>query len=121
MEDKIVDLNAIKPSKKTILLAGKEIDISIIPFERVLDVVDRVDSVNEDQPGYTKMILGTFSTTMKNILKDADASITDEWLLKNIDSTRMLKLINEIIIPLMQDLNVDVKAPQSERADKKKE
>jgi len=121
MSDKIVDLDAVKPPKKIIRLAGKEIDVSIVPFEKVLDMLDKIDVVDEKTPGYTKLILGTFSGVMKDILKDSDEDITDDWIHKNIDSTRMLKLINEIIIPLMQDLNVDVKAPQSERVDKKKE
>jgi len=121
MDEQIVDLDAVKPQKKIIRLAGKDIDVSIIPFEKVLDMIDKIDAAEEDKPGYTKMILGTFSGVMKDILKESNSEITDEWIQKNIDSTRMLKLINEIIIPLMRDLNVDVKAPQSARADKKKE
>lgn len=121
MEDKIVDLDVIKPQQKKIKIAGKEIDLSIIPFERILDVIENIDTVDENDKGYTKAILGNFNKVMRDILKDSDKEITDEWIDKNIDYTRMLALIQEIIMPLFQDMNINLKAPLDVRQNKKKE
>ena len=122
MSEHIIDLDAIKPQERFIKIGDKKINVTIVSFERILDIVDRIDKLSDPDKGTSsqRWILETFSDVTKTILKDADPEITDEWLEDNIDATRMIKLITELVMPILNEMDVDVNAGLPKQKETKK-
>ena len=122
MSEHIIDLDAIKPQERFIKIGDKKINVTIVSFERILDIVDRIDKLSDPDKGTSsqRWILETFNDVTKTILKDADPEITDEWLEDNIDAPRMIKLITELVMPILNEMDIDVNAGASKQKETKK-
>jgi len=125
MSEEIIDLDVISPPKRLIKIKGREIDISVIPFKISLELMKhsnefsklgemiKDESINdESQGGYVATQLETMFTVTKDILKNADPAITDEWIDKNISSNQAILLINRIVDFINDELGEPKKAPK---------
>lgn len=108
----ILDLDAIRPPERKIKLAGKEIDVTLVPFDAMLDILDNYDKFKilgtaqeADLKGdeLKDMMLWMYETTMK-ICGRSDGDITKEWLEKNTDIVQMISLMGFVIQPLLEKL-----------------
>lgn len=108
----ILDLDAIRPPERKIKLAGKEIDVTLVPFDAMLDILDNYDKFKvlgtakeADLKGdeLKSMMTWLYETTMK-ICARSDGEITKEWLEKNTDIVQMIALMGFVIQPLLEKL-----------------
>ena len=111
----ILDLDAIKPKERKFKIGGKEIDVTVIPFDVMLDIVDNIDkfkliTANLEEPDklsagdlkdIRELLQLLFDTTVK-VCSNSNKAINKEWLQKNVDMTQMIKLLAFIIGPLME-------------------
>ena len=103
----ILDLDVIKPPKRAFKLAGKEIDVTIIPFDVMLDIADNIDKFQsldsqELKGEELKAILELLYRTTIKVCGHSDEKITEEWLKKNADVIQLISLMGFIIRPLFQ-------------------
>lgn len=109
MSEEIIDLDVIKPKDRIVIVDDRKINISAISFERILDIVEKMEELNvtnASQPSTRKM-LEVFGEVMGNVLKDSDPNITNNWIKEHIDGIRMVKLINDVITPLLSNMNIE--------------
>lgn len=109
MENKpeILDLDAIRPQKRYFKLSGKQIDITIMPFDVILDIAENMDKFQALNQGEAKgedlkiAMKLLYNITLK-VCKNADSEINEEWLTKNADIMQMIALMQFIIKPLLE-------------------
>jgi len=108
-EVEILDLGSIKPSKRVFKVADKEIDVTVIPFEIMLDIADNLEmfqslSKKELKGSELKSALKLLYDITIKVCKNADAKIDEVWLNRNIDVVQMFSLMAFIIKPLFEKL-----------------
>ena len=103
MGEEIINLDVMRPDKQIIVIAGKEIDTSLISFGIMVELVGKLESV-DDAKTDTKHMFEIFGETMTKILKEADSTIDDKWIKKHIGGFQMLTLINKVVTPLMSNI-----------------
>jgi len=108
-EVEILDLGSIKPLKRVFKVADKEIDVTIIPFEIMLDIADNLEmfqslSKKELKGSELKSALKLLYDITIKVCKNADAKIDEAWLNRNIDVVQMFSLMAFIIKPLFEKL-----------------
>jgi hypothetical protein len=102
----ILDLETLKPEELVVRVAGREIDISNIPFEIALDVLEQVDELRGKE-NYTKReLLKIFQGIVINVLHAADESIDETWVRKNVNAFQMMRLIDRIVNPILDGLGM---------------
>ncbi len=108
----ILDLDAIRPPERKIKLAGKEIDVTLVPFDAMLDILDNYEKfkalgttkeANLKGDELKSMMEWLYETTVK-ICGRSDDGITKEWLGENTDIVQMIALMGFVIQPLMEKL-----------------
>lgn len=109
MGENIIDLDVINPEPKYVKIKGKKIDVSFVPFGCLLDIIEKIDKydINSGETPPTRIMLEAFSDVINKLLKAGDESITDEWISQNLDGAQILKLIGELIMPLLNELNIE--------------
>ncbi len=100
MGEEIIDLDAMRPEKQIIEVAGKTIDTSVISFGIVLEMIDKMEEMGGGKKN-TKKMLSIFGDIINQILKEAGKDIDDKWIKENITGTMYLILIDKIIHPLL--------------------
>ena len=110
MGEEIIDLDAMRPKKQIIIIAGKKFNTSKIPFGITLELIDKMDDVNTKKGKTTKNMLSVFGDTVDDILKEANNEIDDEWLKENVGSYEKLILIEKVVTPLMEEMTDAVTA-----------
>ena len=101
MGEEIIDLDAMRPEKQIIEIAGKKIDTSMISFGIVLDLIDKMEGFSGGK-GKTKQMLAIFGDTIDQILKESDKDIDDKWIKENINGFMYMTLIDKIVTPLLE-------------------
>ena len=117
MSEEIIDLDKIAPPKRVVKIKGKEIDISVIPFKISLQLMQHSNDFtklgemvkdgsihSEEQGEYIAKQLETMYSVTRDILKNADKDITDEWIDQNMSSNQMILLINRVIDFINEEL-----------------
>jgi hypothetical protein len=120
----IIDLDVIKPKPRKVKIQGKVIDINLIPFDVTLDMAEHFDSFiklgkmfkktslqklkegkaeiqGEIDGKPIKDVLSVMYSCTVKILTNADESITEDWIRKNVSSEQMMILISALLEPLM--------------------
>ena len=102
----ILDLETLKPDELVVKVAYREINISNIPFEIALDVLEKVDDLRE-KGSYTKRkLLEVFQGIVVDVLHAADESIDETWVRKNVNAFQMMRLIDKIVNPILDGLGM---------------
>ncbi len=103
----ILDLDVIKPKKRLVKLSGKEIDVTVIPFDIMIEIADNYDKFQalalekgEIKGEELKAVLELLYKITINICGNSRPEITEDWLKKNVDLVQMLSLMGLIIKPL---------------------
>ncbi len=103
----VLDLDAVRPEKRLVKLAGKEIDVSVIPFEVMLDIVDKLDSFEalekdgSDGAAVKGALEFLYKTTLR-VCQISDKGITEDWLREHTDVVQMVQLMTFVVAPLME-------------------
>ena len=102
----IVDLKTLKPEELVIRIADKNINISNIPFEIALDVIEKVDELKEDENYSKRKLMLIFQDIVIKVLHEADNSIDEKWVRKNVNGFQMMRLIDKIVNPILDGLGI---------------
>jgi hypothetical protein len=102
----IVDLKTLKPEELVIRIADKNINISNIPFEIALDVIEKVDELKEDENYSKRKLMLIFQDIVIKVLHEADSSIDEKWVRKNVNAFQMMRLIDRIVNPILDGLGI---------------
>lgn len=106
----ILDLDAIKPAPRQVKLGEKQIDVTVIPFDVMLDVTENIDRFQVLAAGKAesaggkelKSVLELLYRTTLKVCQHADPEVTQEWLSKNVDVIQMVTLMGFIVRPLFE-------------------
>ncbi len=101
MGEEIIDLDAMRPEKQIVEIAGKSIDTSMISFGIVLDLIDKMEELGDDKRNTRKM-LSVFGDIINQILKESDKEIDDKWIKENINGFMYMTLIDKVVTPLLE-------------------
>ena len=101
MSEEIIDLDAMRPEKQIVEVAGKKIDTSMISFGIVLDLIDKMEGLGDGKKNTRKM-LSVFGDIIDQILKESDKDIDDKWIKENINGFMYMTLIDKIVTPLLE-------------------
>lgn len=118
MSEGIIDLNVIKPKEQVIEVDGKKIDVSVISFGVVLDIIDKMDELSNIEKGGRKAnrkMLEIFGDIVDQILKDSDPEIDDKWIKKHISGFRRMMLIDRVVTPLLNDVTEGMKGKSAKK------
>ncbi len=108
MGEEIINLDAMRPEKQIIEVAGKSIDTSMISFGIVLELIEKMEQLGDDKRN-TKKMLSIFGDIINQIFKEADKDIDDKWIKENMTGSMYLILIDKIIHPLLDSTTESVK------------
>lgn len=108
----ILDLDALQPPKRVVKFAGREIDVSIIPFEVYLLVARNVDKLNALETGVTVGEDGEVQADgevvedglrlIYDIVERICAVDGDAGWVRKLDAAQATSLIAFLIRPLFQ-------------------
>lgn len=106
----VLDLDAVRPEKRLVKLAGKEIDVTVIPFEVMLDIVDKLDSFQAlekdgSDGAAVKGVLEFLYKTMLRVCQVSDKSLTEDWLREHTDVVQMVQLMGFVVAPLLERIS----------------
>jgi len=110
----IVDLKTLKPDDIIIELGDKKINISNIPFEVALDIIDKVDELREEKDYSKRKLLSMFRDIVIKVLHEADPEIDEKWVRKNVNAFQMMILIDKIVNPILKGLGMGVTTQETE-------
>ena len=85
----------------------------------IVEITDKYDFKSGELPP-TKIMLEAFDGVIRKMLKERDPSINDTWINENITGVMMLRLITEIIMPLVDELTVSANTIGNSQNTKKK-
>lgn len=96
----ILDLDKLKPAKRIVKLAGKEIDVSVIPSGVTLELIDKMDVIESESAE-------SFELVFDLILKicnatNPDDGITKEWLVDKTDLNQLMAMLEFIMRPIRE-------------------
>ena len=114
MGEEIINLDAMRPEKQIIVIAGKKIDTSLISFGIILELIDKMEGLGEAKN--TKKMLSVFGDIIDDILKGADSSIDDEWIKENIGGFQKMLLIDKVITPLLDNVTKSSSGTKKKRS-----
>jgi len=108
-EVEILDLGSIKPAKRVFKIADKEIDVTIVPFEIMLDIAENLEmfqalSKKDLKGSEVKTALKLLYDITIKVCKNADSKIDEKWLNQQIDVVQMFSLMAFVIKPLFEKL-----------------
>jgi hypothetical protein len=106
----IVDLKILKPDELVIRIADKDINISNIPFEIALDIIEKMDELGEEENLSKRKLLSIFKDIVINVLHETDNSIDEKWVRKNVNAFQMMRLIDRIVNPILDGLGIGAKS-----------
>ena len=115
----IIDLKVLKPEELIVQIADKEINISNIPFEIALDVIEKMDELGEENNISKRKLLSVFKDIAIQVLHDADNSIDEKWIRKNVNAFQMMRLIDKIVNPILDGLGIDGESGNTKGTKKK--
>ena len=108
-EVEILDLGSIKPARRVFKIADKEIDVTVIPFEIMLDIADNMEmfqalSKKELKGSEVKSALKLLYDITIKVCKNSDPKVDEKWLNQQIDVVQMFSLMAFVIKPLFAKL-----------------
>jgi hypothetical protein len=91
----VLDLDILKPDEKIIKLGGKEFDITFVPYDIALSVVDAAPALKklEDKQLPTKEEYNSIFNIILEIFQSCDEDIDKKWLRKQINWERFQELM----------------------------
>jgi hypothetical protein len=91
----VLDLDILKPEEKKIILGGKEFDITFIPYDIALSVVDAAPALKklEDKQLPTKDEYEKIFNIIFEIFHECDETIEKKWLRRQINWERFQELM----------------------------
>lgn len=103
----ILDLDKLKPRKRLIKLSGKEIDVSTIPSEVTLEIVEKADVIESESAE-------SFDLVFDMIIKicnvtNPDDGITKEWLVKNTSLEQLTAMMEFVMKPIRERVETNTK------------
>jgi|GEM_PF-2575316 len=115
----IIDLKTLKPDELIIRIANKDINISNIPFEIALDVIEKFDELKLDENYSKRKLLIIFQDIVVKMLHEADNSIDEKWIRKNVNAFQMMRLIDKIVNLILDGLGIGGKQDNTKSLKKK--
>ena len=125
MGEEIIDLDVISPPKRIVRVKGKDIDISVIPFnvtiklmkyaaefKKLGEMVEDGTVNDESQEGSMATHLETMFDITRDILKNSDEDIDDKWIDRNLSGKQVILLINKIMGFVFEEFGEPKKAPK---------
>jgi hypothetical protein len=115
MSDKktvILDLDTLIPEKRIIKLAGKEIDVSMIPSRVMLKVIKKLDVFAEMGENLSDDSFFEIADIAVDICKRSFPEITVEWLIDNTDIIQLIELLQFIVSPLRSKIEKNLQTAQ---------
>lgn len=99
-QPEILDLDKLKPKKRIVKLAGKEIDVSVIPSEVTLELAEKIDDIDMSSPKSFDLV---FDMVIKicNVM-NFDEKITKDWLIKNTSLEQLMAMLEFIMRPIRE-------------------
>jgi hypothetical protein len=93
----ILDLDKVIPKKRIVKLAGKEIDVSIIPSEVTIEMATKQEEMKAGTNNSFEMV---FDTAVKICnASNPDEPVSKDWLIKNTTLDQLLALMEFIMKP----------------------
>ena len=100
MSDKgpeILDLDKLLEDKRLIKLEGKEIDVSKIPSKITLEIANKFDDIDKNDPESMDVVMDLVLDIINSQNKE---EITKDWLLENTDINQLIALLEFVMEPL---------------------
>ncbi len=119
MGEEIINLDAMRPEKQIIEVAGKSIDTSMISFGIILTLIDKMEDLGDVKDSgrkNTKRMLSVFGEIIDDILKEADSTIDDKWIKKHIGGFQKMMLIDKVITPLLDNVTKGSSSTKKKRS-----
>ena len=118
MSAKILDLDKFVPPSRTLKLAGKTIDVSVIPAAVSLGLVEKSGLLREMEKTQDPALIDEVINICIKIMRPSFPEVSKEWLLENCSLDQFQMLIAFVLEPLMsaQDDQVKKKIAPSEES-----
>lgn len=117
MSAKILDLDKFVPPSRTLKLAGKTIDVSVIPAAVSLGLVEKSGLLREMEKTQDPALIDEVINICIKIMRPSFPEVSKDWLLENCSLDQFQMLIAFVLEPLMSAQNEQVKkkiAPSEE-------
>ena len=97
----VLDLDVILPPKRTVKLAGKEIDVSAVPARTVLGIIREREKLREGSEESLDLLLDYTAQVCAGSFPGQTDKEVREWLVENTrDVDQLLRLIEFALEPL---------------------
>lgn len=100
-QPEILDLDKVTPAKRIVKLAGRDIDVSVIPSEVTLELVTKMEDLDTDSPETLPMVLDMVVKICNVQAKEQD-QITAEWLVKKTSLEQLMSLLEFVMRPIRE-------------------
>jgi hypothetical protein len=94
----ILDLDALVPDTRIVKLAGKEIDVSIIPSAVVLEIEKNKTKLKSGGEETFTLVLDMVS----KICKPSFPEVTSQWLIDNTSFEQLQALLDFVMKPIRE-------------------
>ena len=103
MPNNILDLDKIIPDKRIIKLAGKEIDVSVIPTRVSLEIIKNAEKFKDLTNNADDTLFDMVLDLTVKVIKPSFPEVSRDWLLDNTkDLFQLQKLLEFVLEPLQQ-------------------
>ncbi|MEK5038906.1 hypothetical protein [Sporosarcina sp. FSL K6-3457] len=96
MDANILDLDKLVPDKRTVILAGVEIDVSKIPSRVTLEIAKKSSILTSGSDESFPIVLDLVT----KICKPSKSDITEDWIIDNTSIDQLLALIEFVLKPM---------------------
>lgn len=103
----VLDLDRLRPAKRTVRVNGKDLDVTVIPFSVMMDICDGFDRFQALEKGELrgediKAVLTLLrETTQKACAASPDAGLEPGWI-DALDIGQMIALMTFVVRPLFE-------------------
>jgi len=95
MKPIIKDFDKVIRQKRIAILAGREIDVTMIPSRIMIELIDMMDSDNLQDPKN----FGRIMEMVARVCQVSDKEITADWLYDNTDIDQLLDFAEYVMEP----------------------
>ena len=108
-QPQILDLDKIIEDTRIVKLAGKEIDVSILPSRVTIELAANQSKMKESDNESFHMLVDM----VVKVCQPSDPTITRDWIIDNTSFQQLLKLIEFILAPLNERAQATGKKEES--------
>ncbi|MFJ5625448.1 hypothetical protein ACIQD3_22725 [Peribacillus loiseleuriae] len=96
MTQEILDLDKLITNERIVRLAGKNIDVSVIPSRVTLEIAKKSDKLKEGSDESFPIMLDL----VVKICKPSFPEITQDWIVDNTSLNQLLALVEFVLQPI---------------------